>query len=60
MFKKKCVKGEHTKNGVAVHVEDLKTGKVSVVEGDICLLSTGRAPYTENLGLESIGVAKDK
>lgn len=56
MFKKKCVKGEHTANGVAIHVEDLKTGKTSVVEGDVCLLATGRAPYTKNLGLEEMGI----
>ena len=28
--------------------------------GDYCLLSVGRSPYTENLGLENAGVVKDE
>ena len=56
-FNKKCVQGERLDSGrVAVHMEDLKNGKKEVVEGDICLLATGRAPYTKNLGLEGLGV----
>lgn len=60
MFGKKCVKGEKTEKGVKVHIEDLKTNKTEVIEGDICLLSTGRAPYTKGLGLENVGIEKDK
>lgn len=60
MFNKKCIKGEKTDKGVRIHIEDLKTGKSETVEGDVCLLSTGRAPYTKNLGLENLGIEKDK
>jgi len=60
MFNKKCVRGEHTEKGVRVHIEDNKSGKAEVIEGDICLLSTGRAPYTKGLGLETLSVSQDK
>lgn len=49
------------KNGKAVvHFEDLKSGKKETLEGDVCLLSTGRVPYTKNLGLENVGIETDK
>ncbi len=59
-FNKKCIRGEKTENGVKVFIEDNKTGKTEVVEADVCLLATGRAPYTENLGLDKLGIQVDK
>jgi len=26
------------------------------LESDVCLISTGRKPFTENLGLENVGI----
>ena len=40
--------------------EDLKTNKENTEEADVVLLSTGRKPYTENLGLEKLGIETDK
>lgn len=45
---------------VTLKANDLKSGKELLLEGDYCLLSTGRVPYTENLGLEKAGVTIDE
>ncbi|MFH1086535.1 MAG: dihydrolipoyl dehydrogenase [Chloroflexota bacterium] len=34
-----------------------RRGQEALAEGDLVLLSTGRAPYTEGLGLDEVGVA---
>lgn len=47
-----------TKSGVAVTFVD-KKGKEHTVEGDHVLVTVGRRPNTENLGLEDIGVKMD-
>lgn len=45
---------------VIVTTED-KTGKVNLeLKGDYCLVSTGRKPYTEGLGLENAGIKLDE
>lgn len=30
------------------------------MEADVCLIATGRKPYTNNLGLENVGIKTDK
>ena len=37
-----------------------KAGETIKLEGDYCLVSIGRKPYTEGLGLENIGLETDK
>lgn len=37
-----------------------KSGKEIELKGDYCLVSIGRRPYTEGLGLEKIGIELDK
>lgn len=59
MFNQKCIKGELSEDGVKVYVENLKNGKTEIIEGDVCLLSTGRRPYTNNLGLENLNIKTD-
>lgn len=44
---------------VTVKAED-KQGKGIELKGDYCLVSIGRRPYTEGLGLENIGIELDK
>lgn len=44
---------------VVVNVEDVKKGKTSAIEADVVLVSVGRRPYLENLGLDSVGVKLD-
>ena len=49
------VKGE----GVKVVAKN-KKGEEVEFNGDYCLVAVGRRPYTDNLGLENIGVSLDK
>jgi dihydrolipoamide dehydrogenase len=43
-----------------VKVEPAKGGDAEVIEADVVLVSIGRVPYTEGLGLEQVGVKKDE
>lgn len=46
---------------VVIELADAKTKEIiDVLEVDACLVATGRIPYTQNLGLESVGVETDK
>ncbi len=47
-------------NKVQVTAKQLKSEKDITLEGDYCLLSVGRTPYTMNLGLEAAGVKADE
>lgn len=42
---------------VILKAKDQKKGKDVVIEGDYCLLSVGRSPFTKGLGLEAAGLA---
>src|SRR4029077_12376564 len=42
-----------------VKVEPAAGGASETIEADIVLVAIGRAPYTEGLGLEAVGVSKD-
>lgn len=42
--------------GVVLKTEPVKGGDVEEMHADIVLVSTGRVPYTEGLGLENVGV----
>lgn len=51
---------EVTAKGKTVVVKaDDKSGAEQVIEGDYCLVSVGRAAYTEKLGLENVGITTD-
>ena len=56
----KVTKVEKQKSGLKVTVEPAKGGDAEVLEADIVLVSIGRAPYTEGLGLDKVGIATDK
>ncbi|CAM9421332.1 unnamed protein product, partial [Ectocarpus fasciculatus] len=45
---------------VKLTVEPSKGGDASVVDVDVVLVSTGRRPFTANLGLEDLKIATDK
>ncbi len=45
---------------VELEFESLTDGKKASIQGDVVLVSTGRKPYTANLGLENAGVEKDE
>eukprot|EP00658_Telonema_sp_P-2_P039723 TRINITY_DN2837_c0_g4_i2.p1 TRINITY_DN2837_c0_g4~~TRINITY_DN2837_c0_g4_i2.p1 ORF type:complete len:261 (+),score=100.87 TRINITY_DN2837_c0_g4_i2:87-869(+) len=41
-------------------VKDVKKDKESTIESDIVLISTGRRPNTDDVGLEAVGIETDK
>ncbi|ORX82203.1 dihydrolipoyl dehydrogenase [Basidiobolus meristosporus CBS 931.73] len=56
----KVLNTEKKDGKVIVNVEAAKGGKPESLEADVVLLSIGRRPYTEGLGLENIGVELDE
>jgi dihydrolipoamide dehydrogenase len=46
-------------NRLKAQVEPAAGGAPETIEADVVLVAVGRVPFTEGLGLESIGVAKD-
>lgn len=45
---------------IEVEIEDVKTNKIEKVKSEIVLVSVGRKPYTNNLGLEELGIKVDQ
>lgn len=46
---------------VVIELADAKTKEVvDVLEVDACLIATGRVPYTQDLGLDSVGAEADR
>jgi dihydrolipoamide dehydrogenase len=53
------VTGAKTENNRVTVTAESKTGETVSFEGDYCLVSVGRRPYTENLRLENAGITLD-
>ncbi|OZJ04791.1 Dihydrolipoyl dehydrogenase, mitochondrial [Bifiguratus adelaidae] len=54
------VNGAKVENGVVkVDVEAAKGGNAETLEADVVLVSIGRRPFTEGLGLENVGIEVD-
>ncbi len=51
---------EKTGSGARVTIEPSQGGEKSVLDADVVLVSIGRKPNTEGLGLEAVGVAMDR
>jgi len=49
-----------TRAGVEVTCEPVKGGDADIIKADVVLVSIGRRPYTDGLGLETIGVEMDE
>lgn len=56
----KVAKVEKTANGVSVFVEPAAGGEAKTLDADVVLVAIGRRPYTQNLGLEALGVAMER
>ena len=50
---------EKTKKGATVTFEPVKGGDAQTLDVDVVLVSVGRRPYTDGLGLETVGVEMD-
>jgi dihydrolipoamide dehydrogenase len=59
-LKTKVVKSSVEADGVVLTTEPSAGGDATEEKFDIVLVATGRRPYTEGLGLESLGIQKDK
>ncbi|RAK02995.1 dihydrolipoamide dehydrogenase [Larkinella arboricola] len=57
-FSHKVTSVENTGEGVVVKADNPK-GEQITIEGDYCLVSVGRRPYTDGLNLEAAGLAVD-
>lgn len=56
----KVTEVKKTKAGVDVTFEPVKGGDSETIKTDVVLVSVGRRPYTDGLGLETIGVEMDE
>ena len=45
---------------LSIRVEPAQGGDMQVINADVALVAIGRKPYTEGLGLESVGVSLDE
>jgi dihydrolipoamide dehydrogenase len=52
----KVTKAETTESGVTLTVEPAKGGAAEILQADIVLVSIGRRPLVEGLGLDKVGV----
>ncbi len=51
---------EKSAKGLKVSIEPAAGGTAEALEADVALIAIGRKPYTDDLGLEAIGVATDR
>ena len=59
-LKTKVTGAKAAKSGVTLTVEPADGGKAETLKADVVLVSIGRKPLTDNLGLDDIGVERDK
>jgi dihydrolipoamide dehydrogenase len=59
-FKRKVTGVEKLKTKLKVSTEAADGGDEEVIDADIVLVAIGRRPYTEGLGLETVGIETDK
>lgn len=60
LFKVKVSGSKASKSGVELSYEDMNDNSQKKIEGDMVLVATGRRPYSDGLGLEELGIEKDK
>ena len=55
----KVVSAKAAKSGVSLNLEAAAGGKAEELKADVVLVSVGRKPYTNELGLDDVGVQMD-
>ena len=60
MLGTKVIQVDLNDKGVSLFAETVKGGKQQKIDCDVVLVAVGRKPSTNNLGLEDIGVKRDK
>ena len=58
-FKHMVTNVKATSRGVTVEVQKRDTENIFELKADYCLVAIGRRAYTDNLGLENVGIEKD-
>lgn len=56
----KVTRIERTGAGVKATIEPTAGGEAKTLEADVALIAIGRRPFTDNLGLEALGVAMER
>ena len=56
----KVAKVEKGDGGLTATIEPAAGGEPKTIDADVVLVAIGRRPYTQNLGLEALGVAMDR
>lgn len=59
MFSTKVTSSKMTEGMVELEYEDMKSQQKNRIQADVVLVSTGRKPFSDGLGLEEVGVEKD-
>lgn len=54
------VTGAKVSRGKVTVTAENKKGEAVEFKGDVCLMAVGRRPYTDNLGLENIGIETER
>jgi len=60
MLSTKVTKSEVVGDGVKLTIEPSAGGAAQTLDADVVLVSTGRRPFTKNIGLEALGIKTDK
>jgi len=60
MLGTKVIQVDLNDKGVSLFAETVKGGKQQKIDCDVVLVAVGRKPSTNNLGLEDVGVKRDK
>jgi dihydrolipoamide dehydrogenase len=60
MFKTKVTASKMAGDQVELEYENMADNSKGKISADVVLVSTGRKPYSEGLGLENVGVQKDQ
>jgi len=55
----KVTRVEHTENGCKVTMEPAAGGEAETLDFDVVLVAIGRRPFTDDLGLDSVGIQLD-
>jgi dihydrolipoamide dehydrogenase len=58
-LRSKVTKAEPRDGGVMLTVEPVNGGDAEIIETEVVLVSVGRRPFTEGLGLENVGITLD-
>lgn len=60
IFEAKASSADIKEDGVTITYEDMKNNKNETIDADVVLVATGRRPFSDGLGLEELGIEKDK